>query len=205
MAAAQARRKGLMRRAGDMRYSLLQCCHADAPLGRTQRGDGGQSPPLPGRVCRLAFGVRELPLSGAVAASGPSRPGSCSPHVRRRGRAAQRRRTYARTRVKIQTWFSNSVVVADSHRMTAIRFLGWTGDYADGVRSRSGSGCRADRMRPLPGVAGTSGVLLVRSALVCQEKESAGAVKAPRSSRPAETGMLCTVRRPGVESREFRR
>lgn len=69
MAAAQARRKGLMRRAGDMRYSLLQCCHVDAPVGRTQRGDGGQSPPLPGRSCRLAFGVRELPLSGAVAGS----------------------------------------------------------------------------------------------------------------------------------------
>ena len=73
MAAAQARRKGPLRRAGGMRYSPLQCCHAEAPLGRTQRGDGGHSPPLPGRVCRLAFGVRELPLAGAVAVTGPSR------------------------------------------------------------------------------------------------------------------------------------
>ncbi len=123
MAAAQARRKGLLRRAGDMRYSPLQCCHADAPLGRTQRGDGGQSPPLPGRVCRLAFGVRELPLPGAVAVCGPSRsgPSSCSPHVRRCGRAARGRRTYARTRIKIQTWFLNSVLVAESHRMIVCR------------------------------------------------------------------------------------
>jgi hypothetical protein len=106
-----------------MRYSPLQCCHADAPLGRTQRGDGGQSPPLPGRVCRLAFGVRELPLSGAVAVCGPSRSGPCSrsPHVRRRRRAARGRRTYARTRVKIQTWSLNSVLVAESYRMIVCR------------------------------------------------------------------------------------
>jgi hypothetical protein len=123
VAAAQARRKGLLRRAGGMRYSPLQCCHADAPLGRTQRGDGGQSPPLPGRVCRLAFGVRELPLSGAVAVCGPSRSGPCSrsPHVRRRRRAARGRRTYARTGVKIQTWFLNSVLVAESRRTVVCR------------------------------------------------------------------------------------
>lgn len=115
MAAAQARRKGLLRRAGGMRYSPSQCCHADAPLGRTQRGDGGQSPPLPGRVCRLAFGARELPLSGAIAVWGPSRSGGCllTPHVRHPGRAARGPRTYARSRDKIQSWFSNSVVVAE--------------------------------------------------------------------------------------------
>jgi len=50
--------------------------------------------------------------------TGPTRSGPCwrAPHVRRRGRAARGRRTYARTRVKIQTWFLNSVLIAESHR-----------------------------------------------------------------------------------------
>ena len=55
--------------------------------------------------------------------TGPSRSGPCllAPHVRHRGRAARGRRTYARTRVKIQTWFLNSVLVAESRRTVVCR------------------------------------------------------------------------------------
>ena len=71
----------------------MQCCHADAPLGRTQRGDGGQSPPLPGRTCHLAFGVWEFPLPGAVAVCRPTRSGRCVSRSSRRGAGRAARRT----------------------------------------------------------------------------------------------------------------
>src|SRR2546421_9380274 len=99
----------------------------------------GNLRPCRGGLCHRALGVREFPLSDAVAVCGPTWSVGAfrAPHVRGAGRGARGRRTYAWTCVKIQGWFLISVLVAESDDVMDL----------SAIRERSSSVTRWHMMR----------------------------------------------------------